>query len=226
MTNSLQNLSVHDLARISQEFEAVSPVQILEWAVEQYGSRLLVTASFQNAVLAHMVNAAIPGIEITLLDTQYLFPETLQYATDLAHQFGLNIGIVQPDVSVQKNDLWMTNPDKCCELRKVDPLKAALKDVDAWVTGLRRTDSESRARTRILSFDVVKQKVKINPLAAMTDEAFDAYVRDNNLPEHPLTSHGFPSIGCWPCTRRVENGEDRRAGRWAGFDKTECGLHF
>lgn len=197
----------------------------LQWAWNRFGRRLCVTASFGDATLAHVANSAIPGVEITLLDTGYLFAETEWFAGDLRDRYGLNIRIVRPKADLEAN-VWQTDTDACCGARKVEPLNRALADRDGWVTGLRRTDSNARQTTPVVHQDLLRGIVKINPLAAWADTDIEQYSAAHNLPEHPLADRGYESIGCWPCTRPVSVGDDPRSGRWAGSDKTECGLHL
>jgi phosphoadenosine phosphosulfate reductase len=198
---------------------------VLEWAAEAHGSSMCVTASFGDATLAHLAASTLPGIEITLLDTGYLFAETEWYADTLRDRFGLNLRIIHPDPHLER-DVWQRDTDACCAARKVEPLGRALAGKTAWVTGLRRDDSPSRARTPIVHDDLLKRIVKVNPLAAWTDAHVADYTAAHGLPSHPLADRGYPSIGCWPCTRPVESGADTRSGRWADDAKTECGLHL
>lgn len=198
--------------------------RILQWAHRRFGSGLCVTASFGDAVLAHVANEAIPGIEITLLDTGYLFAETHWFVEQLRDRYQLDLRVVRPAADVAVN-VWQTDTDACCAARKVEPLERALAGRSAWVTGLRRSDSPSRRTAKIVHHDLLRDVTKINPLAGWTDAHVVTYVAAYGLPDHPLAERGFPSIGCWPCTRPVAQGDDHRAGRWAGTDKTECGLH-
>jgi phosphoadenosine phosphosulfate reductase len=198
--------------------------RVLQWAHRRFGSGLCVTASFGDPVLAHVANEAIPGVEITLLDTGYLFAETHWYAGELRGRFGLNVRVVGPDPDLPTN-VWQTDTDACCGARKVEPLERVLRDRTAWVTGLRRSDSPSRRTAKFVHHDLMRDVVKVNPLAGWTDADVVTYVAAYDLPDHPLVERGYPSIGCWPCTRPVADGEDQRAGRWAGSGKTECGLH-
>jgi phosphoadenosine phosphosulfate reductase len=197
----------------------------LQWAHRRFGSGLVVTASFGDAVLAHVANEAIPGVEVTLLDTGYLFAETEWYADDLRRRYGLNLRIVRPAADLPKN-VWQTDTDACCAARKVEPMNRALEGKVAWVSGLRRSDSASRRTAPFVHDDLLRGVVKINPLAGWTDADVVTYVAAYGLPDHPLTERGYASIGCWPCTRPVTDGEDTRAGRWSDSDKTECGLHL
>jgi len=199
--------------------------RVLQWANRRFGNGLVVTASFGDAVLAHVANEAIPGVEITLLDTGYLFAETEWYANELRTGFGLNLRIIRPEADLPTN-VWQTDTAACCGARKVEPLNRALAGRTAWVTGLRRSDSDARRTAPFVHEDLLKNVIKINPLAGWTDAQVVTYLAAYDLPDHPLTERGFASIGCWPCTKPVGEGEDQRSGRWAGSDKTECGLHL
>jgi phosphoadenosine phosphosulfate reductase len=209
-----------------ESLEAGHPADTLRWAAEQFGiDGIVVTASFQNAVLVHVAATAVPGIEIVLLDTQYLFAETKWFVDELTKKLDLNVRIVSPLSHVQPDNLWQTDVQGCCNIRKVEPLNRALHGKQAWVTGLRRADGPTRTNVRVRSFDIGRNIVKLNPLAAYTDDDMTRYTQLHELPTHPLTDRGYSSIGCWPCTRPVSSGEDKRSGRWAGTTKTECGMH-
>ena len=206
--------------------ETGQPADTLRWAAEQYGvDGLVVTASFEDAVLVHVAATAVPGIEIVLLDTQYLFAETKWLVDELTRTLDLNLRIVHPLPSVQPDNLWQTDMEGCCAIRKVEPLNRSLEAKRAWVTGVRRADGPTRANAPVASYDIGRNIVKLNPLAAYTDDDMALYAQLHELPANPLTERGYPSIGCWPCTRPVAPGEDKRGGRWAGSAKTECGLH-
>ena len=185
---------------------------------------MVVTASFGDAVLVHLVSQAIPDADVVLLDTGYLFAETAWYAEHLRKEFGLNLRIVGPQPGAVE-DLWQTDTDGCCAVRKVEPMQRALAGKTAWVSGLRRADSETRATAPVVHRDLLRDIMKVNPIATWTDEDVEHHKAMELLPEHPLTSKGYPSIGCWPCTRPVAPGEDARSGRWADSGKTECGIH-
>jgi phosphoadenosine phosphosulfate reductase len=198
--------------------------RVLRWAHRRFGDGLCVTASFGDAVLAHVASEAIPGVEITLLDTGYLFAETEWFANELRTRFDLNLRIIRPQADLPTN-VWQTDTDACCAARKVEPLERALNGRTAWVSGLRRSDSDARRRAPFVHQDLLRGVVKINPLAGWTDAHVVTYVAAYDIPDHPLADRGFPSIGCWPCTRPVTEGADQRSGRWADSAKTECGLH-
>ncbi len=207
--------------------ETGRPVDTLRWAAEQYGvDGLVVTASFEDSVLVHMAATAVPGIEIVLLDTQYLFAETKWLVDELTKKLDLNLRIVRPLDDVHPDNLWQRDTTACCNVRKVEPLNRSLEGRKAWVTGVRRVDGPTRANAPVASYDIGRNIVKLNPLAAFSDDDMAAYVHLYGLPANPLTERGYPSIGCWPCTRPVAPGEDKRGGRWSGQDKTECGLHL
>ncbi len=205
-------------------FEDAHPLEVLRWAGAEYGDGLVVTASFGDAVLVHLVSRAIPDADVVLLDTGYLFAETEWYADQLRKEYRLNLRTIRPRADVEA-DQWQTDTDACCRARKVEPMERALAGKTAWVSGLRRADSPNRARTPIVHVDLLRSVTKINPIANWSDEDVDHYKAMELLAEHPLTDRGYPSIGCWPCTRPVAPGEDARAGRWSGSGKSECGLH-
>ena len=207
-----------------EDFENAHPLEILRWAGEKFGDGLVVTASFGDATLVHLVSQAVPTAEIVMLDTGYLFAETKWYAEELRERFHLNLRVIEPPADAVPN-LWQTDTDACCAARKVAPLAEVLAGRTAWVSGLRRADSPSRADAPIVHFDPFKDVTKINPLATWSDEDVAHYAAMELLPENPLTERGYASIGCWPCTRPVQAGEDARAGRWSGTGKVECGLH-
>ncbi|MBW3547497.1 MAG: phosphoadenylyl-sulfate reductase, partial [Actinobacteria bacterium] len=151
------------------------------------------------------------------------FPETLAYVEQVQDRYGLNLRVIRPQVDA--DDRWRDDPDGCCRVRKVEPLRRALAGRSAWVTGLRRADGPTRASIPVVGHDPKTGTVKVNPLATWSDDDVADYVRKRQLPVHPLSSEGYASIGCWPCTRPVGDGDDPRAGRWPGMGKTECGLH-
>ncbi len=204
---------------------------VVEWAAQTFGQRLCVTSSMTDAVVAHLVSQVVPGVEVVFLDTGYHFAETLGTRDAVQAMLPVEVVTVRPALSVAEQDaaygprLHDRDPDLCCRLRKVQPLQRALVGYDAWVTGLRRDEAPSRARTPLVEFDVKRGKVKVNPIAAWTQRDVDNYVAYHGVLLNPLLQDGYSSIGCAPCTRRVAPGEDARAGRWAGLAKTECGLH-
>jgi phosphoadenosine phosphosulfate reductase len=199
---------------------------------DEFVGALALVSSFgaESAVLLHMVSRIKPDLPVIFLDTRKLFGETLRYRDDLIAKLGLTgLRVVKPDENeVKKEDgnglLWAREPDACCALRKTRPLNKALEGFDAWVTGRKHFHSEGRAGLPTIEHD--GRHVKINPLVKWSAEKIRDYMKAHDLPAHPLVADGFLSIGCMPCTRRVETGEDVRAGRWSGIAKTECGIHL
>jgi phosphoadenosine phosphosulfate reductase len=206
--------------------EQLQPTEVLRWAFDTYGvDNVSVTSSFEDAVLVHLAASVNPAADIVLLDTQYLFAETWWLAEEMQNRFGIHLRVVTPLPDVQRDNLWQTDVEACCGVRKVEPLNRALAGKAAWVTGVRRVDGPTRANASVVSFDIIRNMVKVNPLATWTDDDMALYAEINHLPVNPLSARGYPSIGCWPCTRAVDAEKDERAGRWAGQAKTECGLH-
>jgi phosphoadenosine phosphosulfate reductase len=221
-----------DLAeRLDGALRDASPLVIIRTAVETFGQGIALVSSFgaESAVLLHMVAEVDPTVPVLFLDTGMLFAQTLDYRRQLAARLGLtDVRDLRPRfedlaVSDPESNLWQTNTDACCHIRKVAPLDAALAGFDAWMTGRKRFHGGDRLRLSVV--EASQGKVKINPLANWTKADLDAYVALHDLPAHPLVAQGFASIGCWPCTQPVESGEEARAGRWAGSQKTECGIH-
>jgi phosphoadenosine phosphosulfate reductase len=213
------------------ELELAPAEVIIEWAVATFGERFCVTSSMGDAVLAHLASTVAPGIDVVFLDTGYHFAETIGTRDAVEATLPVNLLTVQPEQSVEEQDasygpeLYRRDPDLCCALRKVAPLQKALEEYDAWATGLRRQETHNRVIAPVIGCDEQKRKVKVSPLARWTDEDVDRYIADNGVLVNPLQYDGYPSIGCWPCTRRVAPGEDARSGRWANSTKTECGIH-
>jgi phosphoadenosine phosphosulfate reductase len=208
------------------DVEQLHPADVLRWAFDTYGvENVTVTSSFEDAVLAHLAVSVDRRADIVLLDTQYLFAETWWLVEEVERRFGATVRVVKPRPEVQRDNRWQSDIEGCCAVRKVEPLARALEGKAAWVTGVRRADGPTRAGAPVVAFDVTRNLVKINPLATWTDEDTALYAAMNDLPVNPLTERGYPSIGCWPCTRPVAEGEDKRGGRWSGTSKTECGLH-
>jgi len=213
------------------ELELAPAEAIIEWAVETFGDRFCVTSSMSDGVLSHLASTVAPGIDVVFLDTGYHFPETIGTRDAVAATLPVNVVTLSATISVRQQDeqygadLWSRDPDLCCKLRKVQPLADGLAEYDAWATGLRREETHNRVITPVVGWDEKKRKVKVSPLARWTQQDVDRYVADNNILINPLQYDGYPSIGCWPCTRRVAPGQDPRSGRWAGTGKTECGIH-
>ena len=227
MTALPQQLSVvpdlAELAAVSRDLETRPATSAIEWAWDRFGPDVVLAASFQDCVLIDLASKVAPQVGVAFLDTGYHFAETLWYVDQVRARYDLNLSVIKPEVPL--DDLWLTDPDACCKARKVEPLARALSGKAAWMSGLRRDEAASRASSPIVSYDVGRGLVKVNPIASWTHLDVAGYIHDHELPVHPLADRGYASIGCWPCTRPVEEGESARAGRWAGTDKTECGLH-
>jgi len=219
------------LAAISAALEGEPAEEIAAWTASAFGANVIIAASMQDVILPHLFAQLIPGVEVLFLQTGYHFPETLLTRDVAARDLAITVVEALPVQSVAEQDaqygekLHERDPNLCCFLRKVDPLARALEGRAAWVTGVRRVEAPTRAHAPIVSWDDKHDLVKVNPLVAWSDEDVEAYQAGHDLPRNPLVAQGYPSIGCAPCTRKVAPGEDPRAGRWSGNDKTECGIH-
>ncbi|UPK76919.1 phosphoadenylyl-sulfate reductase [Nocardioidaceae bacterium SCSIO 66511] len=223
---------LRDIATVAgAELELAPASIIVQWAVETFGKRFCVTSSMADAVLIDIASKVAPGIDVVFLDTGYHFAETIGTRDAVAATMPVNLITVEPEQSVaaqdasEGKDLFASSPDRCCFLRKVQPLQQALGSYEAWATGLRREETHNRVITPVVGWDAGKQKVKVSPLARWTSDDVDRYIQENGVLVNPLQYDGYPSIGCWPCTQRVEAGAEVRSGRWAGRSKTECGIH-
>ncbi|MFN0026933.1 MAG: phosphoadenylyl-sulfate reductase [Acidimicrobiales bacterium] len=219
--------SPDELSAAAVRLEGAHPKDVLAWVDERFGTDVVATVSFEDAVLAHLVATHAPRADVAFLDTQYHFAETWWLVDNLRNRLGegFKLQIVRPELSVVPDDRWMTDTEGCCGVRKVEPLQRTITGRAAWITGIRRVDGPTRADAPVLAWDERWGVVKVNPLVAWDDNDMAGYLLAHDLPAHPLADRGYPSVGCWPCTRPVAPGEDKRAGRWAGSDKTECGLH-
>lgn len=218
-----------DLDALAGELEGRHPAEILEWAFAQTG-RMVIACSFQKGglALAWMARRIIRPVPVLFVQTGYHFPETIAFRDRIVSEWGLDLVETRPaPAPVGDPEPYRSDPDACCYANKVVPLQRRLEALDGWITGARRDQSDVRRFLPVVQrqrLDSGREIWKINPLAGWTAADVDAYVRANRLPEHPLYAGGYRSIGCAPCTRRTQPGEDDRAGRWAGSDKTECGL--
>jgi phosphoadenosine phosphosulfate reductase len=231
-TEGRSEAELRDLVRhAGAELELAPAEDIIEWAVATFGSRFCVTSSMADAVLAHLASRVAPGIDVVFLDTGYHFAETIGTRDAVAATLDVNLLTITPKQTVAEQDatygedLFTRDPDLCCALRKVRPLQESLAGYDAWATGLRRAETHNRVIAPVIGWDAKKGKVKVSPLARWDDEQVESYVAEHGVLVNPLQYDGYPSIGCFPCTRRVAPGEDARAGRWSGTGKTECGIH-
>ncbi|MEV5682445.1 phosphoadenylyl-sulfate reductase [Streptomyces sp. NPDC052164] len=232
LVGGLTDRALAELAgRAGRELEDASASDILKWATDTFGTRFCVTSSMEDAVVAHLASRVLPGVDVVFLDTGYHFPETIGTRDAVQAVMDVNVITLTPRQSVAEQDaehgpkLHDRNPDLCCALRKVEPLEDGLRSYTAWATGLRRDESPTRANTPVVGWDEKRRKVKVSPIARWTQDDVDAYVAEHGVLTNPLLMDGYASVGCEPCTRRVLEGEDARAGRWAGRGKTECGLH-
>jgi phosphoadenosine phosphosulfate reductase len=205
--------------------------EVIAWAVREFGDSIGVASSMADAVLAHVVSAIKPWVDVLFLDTGYHFAETYGTRDAVATTMEVNVVNIEPEQSVAEQDaahgkdLFARDPGLCCSLRKVEPLRNRLAGYEVWASGVRRGESPTRAKTPLVAWDEKNGLVKINPLAAWSFDEILSYAARHGVVVNPLLNDGFPSIGCAPCTRRVAPGEDPRSGRWAGLEKTECGLH-
>lgn len=214
--------------------EPAAPQEIIDWAARTFGRGLAVACSFggpSGMALLDMTMKTDRSLTVYYIDTGLLFPETYEHVRRVSEHYGITPVAVRPDLSVaqQSNlhgpELWRRDPDACCSLRKVEPQRTFLRGYAAWMTGLRRDQSATRAQTPIVAWDAKFELFKVNPLATWTEEMVWTYIRAHDVPYNPLHERGYPSLGCIACTARPKPGEHARAGRWSGFAKTECGLH-
>ncbi len=222
MTQTTAGLSDADLDRLDAEFEHASAGAVLRWAVDTFGDQLCIAASMQDAVLIDVATRVDPRIEVVFIDTGDHFPETLETLERVRAHYDLNLRIMR--VATPAVPFHEVDPVKCCSDAKVEQLELALAGKRAWMSGLRRVEAPTRANARTVGRDA-RGLVKINPLATWSDSDIAGYIRDHDIIYNPLLDQGYLSIGCAPTTRPVAPGEDPRSGRWAGSDKTECGLH-
>jgi phosphoadenosine phosphosulfate reductase len=226
------------IQQLNTQFESTPTESILKWAWETFGSRAAIGTSFQGAglVMIHLAQQAKVPLSVFTLDTGLLFPETLDLKKRLEAFFKISIESLEPELAVEAQaakhgpELWKRDPDSCCVMRKVEPLQKKLANLDCWITGLRRQQSETRSQIGIIEvyeFDPIMNReiVKLNPMAQWKREDVWDYLKRHQIPYNPLHDQGYRSIGCIPCTSKASGGEDERAGRWIGFSKTECGIH-
>ncbi|TLH66442.1 phosphoadenylyl-sulfate reductase [Mycolicibacterium aubagnense] len=213
------------------ELADASAEELLRWVDENFSGHYVVASNMQDAVLVEMAAKVRPGVDVLFLDTGYHFAETIGTRDAVEAVYGVNVVNVTPEHTVTEQDellgkdLFASDAARCCSLRKVQPLSKALKGYSAWVTGIRRVEAPTRANAPLVSFDEAFGLVKINPIAAWSDEQMQEYIEANGILVNPLVDEGYPSIGCAPCTQKPVEGADPRSGRWAGLAKTECGLH-
>ena len=215
-----------NLDELNARFEAAPAEDVVAWAHETFGRDLVtLCAMTSDTALVDLLSRRAPGANVVFLETGHHFPETHEQVKAVHERYAGKVNFTTATSGLAPGILWQSDPNACCNARKVEPMEAALAGNTAWITGVRRADSEVRAGTPIVEIDR-RGMVKINPIATWTDEDLETYLQLHEVPRHPLLENGYPSIGCEPCTRKVELGEDIRAGRWAGKGKTECGLHL
>lgn len=222
-----------ELKKVSDSLEGKSPQEVLKWALDNFHPNISLACSFgaEDVVLVDMITKIRKDARIFYLDTGLLFKETYDVIERVKEKYGIQPEKYESELTLEEMEakygpkLWETNPDECCRIRKVLPLEAALKDLKAWITGIRREQSPTRANAPVVTWDKKFGLVKINPLVAWKYDDVWNYIKENDVPYNVLHDQNYPSIGCEPCTRPVRPGEDPRAGRWAGKAKTECGLH-
>jgi phosphoadenosine phosphosulfate reductase len=231
-------MTAKEAALLDQQFARRPTEEILAWAWKRFGPRAAIGTSFQGSglVMMHLAKTAHLDFPVFTLDTGLLFPETLELQRRLEDFYGCKIESAVPDLTVEEQaeahgpELWKRDPDLCCTVRKVLPLQSKLRDLEGWITGLRRSQSKSRARIGVIELYGLDSEsgtdiVKINPMANWTREAIWHYIHQHKIPYNPLHDQGYQSIGCMVCTRKTARGENERAGRWTGFKKVECGIH-
>jgi phosphoadenosine phosphosulfate reductase len=226
-------MPVSTLRLSDAELEAMSAEDVVRWAYAEYGSKLCLTCSWQkqSSVLVHMISELGLDIDVIELDTHLFFRESYETRDRLVERYGLNL--IQPEIPTvaeqhraEGPNLWERDPDRCCHIRKVEPLVAALRPYDAWISGIRRDQSPSRAGTPKVEWSDRYGVHKVHPLADWDEKRVWAYISVNEIPYNPLHDTGYRSIGCIPCTRPTSPDDEERAGRWAGSDKLECGIHL
>jgi phosphoadenosine phosphosulfate reductase len=213
--------------------ESWSAQELLDWALHRFERRIAIASAFgpEGMVLIDIATRLRPDVHVFTLDTGLFFPETYELMDEVERRYGIGIERVKPALTVEEQaikngpSLWLQSPDRCCQMRKIEPLRRKLSTLDAWLAAIRRDQTADRAHAQKVEWDDKFGLIKINPLCDWTSEMVWDYVRSNDLPYNALHDRGYPSIGCAPCTRPVRQGDDPRSGRWAGFAKTECGLH-
>jgi phosphoadenosine phosphosulfate reductase len=222
-----------DLEKVKIAAESWKAEQVLSWAFGHYGDNVAIATGMgaEGMALLDIASRVNPDMKVFTGDTEFLFPETYDLIDRVEERYGIKIERILSELSPEEQarefgeKLWARNPDQCCSLRKVEPLRRKLSSLDAWITAIRRGQTPQRAGAKKIDWDPKFNLVKINPLADWTNQMVWSYIVKNDVPYNPLHDRNYPSIGCTNCTRAVQPGEDSRAGRWSGFGKNECGLH-
>ncbi len=223
-----------EASRLKRTSESWSPAQVLEWAFARFADRVAISSAFgaEGMVLIDMAARLRGRFRLFTLDTEFLFPETYNLMDRVEERYGITIervfAVASPEIQgrIHGPELWLRSPDQCCNLRKVEPLRRKLEELQAWITSIRRDQTADRASAGKIEWDEKFGLVKINPIAEWNSGQVWRYIREHDVPYNPLHERNYPSIGCTHCTRAVQPGESARAGRWAGLAKTECGLHI
>jgi len=231
----LMPLPGDEIAAANERLSAASPEEVLRWAVDWYHPRLLMATAFgaEGCCLIHMIAAIQPGVRVLNIDTGYQFAETLELRERIKARYGIEVEYIRPELTVAEYEaehggpLYELRPDQCCHDRKVLPLRRAVERINplAWISAIRKDQTAERGQASVIQWDPKFDMVKVNPLLGWTKKDIWAFVMKHEVPYNPLHDRNYPSIGCWPCTRAIQAGEDDRAGRWSGKVKKECGLH-
>ena len=232
LSGNVPTITDLDHEAIAEELENLSAAEVLEWMFDQFGSRHYIACSFQktSSVTAHLASQVNPDARFFYLDTDVLFPETYETRDRLAETLGIEFDrfhnlTIEEQAEQYGDELWKREPDACCGIRKVEPMRRALSSVDCWVAGVRRADSSTRAKAPKFAWDKKFGIWKLNPIADWSERDVWNYIHEHRIPYNPLHDRGYPSIGCTHCTQPVAPGGDMRDGRWAGVAKTECGIN-
>jgi phosphoadenosine phosphosulfate reductase len=218
----------------ADELSGATPQEVLRWAFERFGSKLTMATAFgaEGCCLIHMLAEIAPDLRIFNLDTGYQFDETLEVRERIKNRYGIEVEYIRPEMTVAEYEaehggpLYRIRPDQCCHDRKLVPLRRAVAGYEAWISAIRGDQTSDRAKAGVVQWDAKFNLVKVNPLLSWTRKDVWAFVVKHGVPYNPLHDQGYPSVGCWPCTRPIGEGEDERAGRWSGTGKKECGLHI
>lgn len=228
-----QPFTTEQIAGACEQLAGKSPQEVLRWAVETFFPKLTMATAFgaEGCCIIHMLAEIEPRVRVFNLETGYQFPETLQLREDIKKRYGMEVEYIYPDTTVDEYEaqhggpLYVLQPDQCCKDRKVIPLRRAVEGYAAWISSIRRDQTSHRGDAALVQWDPKFRLVKVNPLLSWNKKDVWAFIHRHNIPYNTLHDQNYPSIGCWPCTRAVLEGEDERAGRWAGTAKKECGLH-
>jgi phosphoadenosine phosphosulfate reductase len=229
----MSNVVVEEIARVNAQLAKAAPQEVLRWAVRRFHPRLTMATAFgaEGCAILHMLAEIEPAVRVFNLETGYQFPETLALRDRIRERYGIDVELIRPELTVAEYEaehggpLYRIRPDQCCHDRKVVPLRRAVAGYDAWISAIRRDQTMHREVAGVVQWDAKFGLVKVNPLLTWAKREVWKFLVEHEVPYNPLHDQGYPSIGCWPCTRAVQNGEGERDGRWAGSLKNECGLH-